>query len=33
MDGRAWKATYSPWGLEELDTTYQLNHNEQQLYL
>ena len=25
MDGRAWQATYSPWGHKELDTTEQLH--------
>ena len=33
MDGGAWQATYSPWGLKELDTLYRLNQNKQQLYL
>ena len=33
MDGGAWPAPYSPGGPKELDTTYWLNHDKQQLYL
>ena len=27
MDGEAWRATYSTWGLEESDTTERLNND------